>query len=40
MLDVILAGLIVAAVGLPIVTIFDKWKKEMETEQTNEEEGK
>ena len=36
LLYILLAGVIVAAIGLPIVTIFDKWKKEME--QTDREE--
>lgn len=30
MLYILLAGVIVAAIGLPIVTTLDKWKKEME----------
>ena len=37
MLDVLislLAGLIVAAVGIPFVNAYDKWKKE--TQQTDE----
>lgn len=36
MLDVLyilLAGVIVSAVGLPIVTTFDKWKKEMQKDE-------
>ena len=36
MLDVLyilLAGIIVAALGLPIVTVYDKWKKEMQTDK-------
>ena len=35
-LYILVACIIVVAVGLPMVTIFDKWKKEME--QTNREE--
>ena len=33
MLEVLLAGFIVATIGLPVVTIFDKWKKEMEQDE-------
>lgn len=39
MLDVLyilLAAIIVLAVGLPIVTVFDKWKKEMKEADENE----
>ena len=31
-LKIALAVLIVAVVGYPLVTLFDKWKKEMEAE--------
>ena len=36
MLDVLyilLAGVIVAAIGLPFVNAYDKWKKEMQTDE-------
>ena len=28
--EIIIAGLIVYAVGLPLVNMFEKWKKEMD----------
>lgn len=37
-LYILLAGVIVFAVGLPVVTTYDKWKKEMKNEQTDENE--
>lgn len=39
LLYILLAGIIVLAVGLPIVTLFDKWKKEMETDERKEGEN-
>lgn len=30
MLDILIAFIIVVAIGLPIVTVFNKWKKEMD----------
>lgn len=31
-IEILIAGLIVYAVGLPLVNMFDKWKKEMDAE--------
>lgn len=36
-LCILLAGLIVAAVGLPIVNAYEKWKKETEHTGENDE---
>lgn len=39
-IEILIAGLIVYTVGLPLVNMFDKWKKEMDKEmgETNERE--
>jgi hypothetical protein len=34
---IVLAGLIVASVGLPFVKAYSKWKKEMEAEEGGRE---
>ena len=33
MFEILIAGIVVLVVGLPIVCTFDKWKKEMEQEE-------
>lgn len=32
-LQIIIAGIIVLAIGIPLVTVFDKWKKEMNEDE-------
>lgn len=36
--EIIIATLIVAAVGYPLVYFFDKWKKEMEQDEEDQQE--
>ena len=31
-IEILIAGLIVLAAGMPLVNVYDKWKKEMEKE--------
>lgn len=35
--EIILAGIVVLIIGYPIVTKFDKWKKEMTEDENNEQ---
>ena len=39
-LKIIIAGLIVLAVGIPLVNILSKWKKEMEEELNKTDDAK
>lgn len=36
-IEILIAGLIVYAVGLPLVDLMDKWKKEMDAEKDENE---
>ena len=34
LIQIIIAGIIVLAIGTPLVIVFDKWKKEMEEDES------